>query len=380
MGYCPKCGASVYSDEIFCVNCGDKLPNNLSDRLFVKKWRLTHFLLPIILVIITIGISATIYTIYSIKIKDATAAYYEAEEALLLSDYELADQYISNAIEIYPTFNQAKQLRQFTQFSVDTLNNLATMESNQTKLQLILQAKNELTNYDGEAANDFRQLLLTKQKEIQIEMVKKKLAEEPLIADLPLLLWEADSIQDPEAYELVRRIRDQLITHTTNQAYSYLEQNQFSLAQRIVENGLYYVPNDLKLSSLLNSITKEQDSFIAAQEARLEQAFYQYEVELEKNENDAVDDLVIEFHINDDAQLVVSGEVTSVATVPIHALFIHYTLFDQDQEELGSNEIYVYPETLYPGETGKFDHIHFDKKIIEETTDVQVTSVTWLLD
>src|SRR5699024_3353147 len=185
----------------------------------------------------------------------------------------------------------------------------------------------------------------------------------------------ADSIQDPEAYQLVRRIRDQLITHTTNQAYSYLDQNQFSLARGIVESGLYYVPNDVKLTSLLNSIIKEQESFVVAQEERLEQAFFQYEAEQEINTNDAIDNLVIEFKINIDQQLVVSGELTSVATVPIHAVFIHYDLIDQDGEELDSNEIYIYPETLYPGESGQFDHIHFDLKLIEETVDVQVTSV-----
>ncbi|HHU20709.1 MAG TPA: zinc ribbon domain-containing protein [Bacilli bacterium] len=380
MGYCPKCGAAVYSDETFCVNCGDKLPNNLADRLFIKQWSFKYFLLPIVLVILIIGLSAIIYTIYSIKINDATAAYYQAEEALLLSDYQLADEYVSNAIEIYPHFEQAKQLKQFTQFSVNTLADLTELESNQDKLQLILQAKNELMNYQGEAVNIFQQQLLTKQKNLQIEMVRNKLAEDPKIEDLPLLLWEADSIQDPEAYQLVKQIRDQLITHTTNQAYSYLNQNQFSLAKRIVENGLYYVPNDLKLTSLLNSIMKEQESFIAAQEARLEQAFSQYEVEQEMNENDAIDDLVIEFKINSEQQLVVSGELTSVATVPIHAVLIHYVLIDQDGEELETNDIYVYPETLYPGESGQFDHIHFEKNLIEETVDIQVTTVTWLLN
>lgn len=380
MGYCPKCGASVYADEIFCVTCGNKLPNNMSERLVIKRWRFTHFLLPILLITIIIGLSAIFYTIYRIKINDATEAYYEAEEALLLSDYELANQYINNAIEIYPSFKQAKQLKQFTQFSVDTLNSLSDLSSNQDKLQMILHAKSELTNYQGEAVDHFRQQLLTKQKTIQIEMINNRLAENPEFEDLPLLLWEADSIQDPEAYQLVSQIKEQLITHITNQAYSYLDQNQFSVAQQVVENGLYYVPNDLKLSSLLNSIIRDQESFIAAQEARLEQAFYQYEVEQEINENDAIDNLVIEFNINNDEQLVVSGQMTSVATVPIHAILLNYTLFNKDNEELESYEIYVYPETLYPGETGQFDHTHLDTEVVEETADVQVNSVTWLLD
>src|SRR5699024_10701247 len=154
-GYCAKCGASVYSDETFCVNCGDKLPNNLADRLFVKQWRFKHFLFPIFLVILIIGLSAIICTFYSIKINDATEAYYKAEEALLLSDYQLADEYVCNAIEIYPNFEQAKQLKQFTQFSVNTLFDLTELETNQDKLQLILKAKYELMDYHGEAVNIF---------------------------------------------------------------------------------------------------------------------------------------------------------------------------------------------------------------------------------
>lgn len=380
MGYCPLCGSKVYPDEIFCVNCGEKLPNNIADRLYTKKWRFKHFLLPLTLLVLIIGLSIAIYTFSRLQINSAKAHYFDAEEALLLSDYELANEQIKEAIETYPTFTEARLLHQFTNFSVETLNNLSSVDNEQDQLQLILQAKNELTHYTGEAATQFQEQLMNKQKEIQLSMVKSKLAEDPSIDDLPALLWEADSIQDPEAYDLVRSIRDQLITHSADQAYAYLDQNQFTLAQSMVENGLYYLPNDEKLTSLLSSIEKERVAFELAQEARLEQAFSQYEAEQEINKNDALDDVSIEFEINNRDQLIVSGEITSVATIPIHAVLIHYTIFDADVSEIESNEIFVYPETLYPGETGQFDHIHFDDKIIEEADDVQITSITWLLN
>ncbi len=379
MAYCPKCGASVYSEEIFCVNCGEKLPHDLNQRLCTNKWRFKHFIMPITILSLIIIITIAIYTIYHYKLNEAKLAYTKAEEALLLSDYQLANQYIDESIKTLPGFNQAQQIKQFTQFSVEILDQLSKTDSNQDKLRLIIQAKNDLAHFTGEAVDIFTQQLLSTQAEIQIEMVKARLAQNPSVDDLPLLLWEANSIQDPEAYQLVRRIRDQLIAHTIDQAYQYLNKNQFSQAQSIVENGLYYAPNDLKLSSLLNSIEKEKAAFIATQEERLEQAFSQYEVEQQVNQNEAIEELEIDFKVNSDDQLVVSGQLKSVATVPIHAIFVHYTLFDDELNELKSNEIYVYPETLYPGETGEFDHIHFDQELIDKTTSVQVTSITWLL-
>ncbi|WP_440895159.1 zinc-ribbon domain-containing protein [Amphibacillus sp. Q70] len=380
MGYCPHCGSKVYPDEIFCVNCGENLPNNIADRLFTKKWHFKHFLIPLTLLVIMVGLSIVIYTASRLQINSAKAHYFNAEEALLLSDYELANEQVKKAIESYPAFSEARLLHQFTNFSVETLDSLSDIDTEQDQLQLILQAKNELTHYSGESAIQFQEQLMNKQTEIQLSMVKSKLEANPPIDDLPALLWEADSIQDPEAYDLVRSIRDQLITHSADQAYAYLDQNQFTLAQSMVENGLYYLPNDEKLTSLLSSIEKEKIAFEMAQEERLEQAFSQYEAEQEVNENDALDEVSIEFEIDSRGHLVVFGEITSVATIPIHAVLIHYTIFDADHSELESNEIFIYPETLYPGEIGQFDHIHFDDQIIEEADDVQITSITWLLN
>lgn len=380
MGYCPHCGAKVYLDEVFCINCGNKLPNDMEDRLFKKRWRFKHYLVPLTLLILMIGLSFSIYIITSMRIKSAKSYYIEAEEALLLSDYKLANQKIQSAIECYPAFTKARELSQFTVFSVEVLDNIANSSNEQDQLQLILQAKNNLTPFNGEVVEQFREQLLNKQKEIQLSMVKNKLDANPSIDDLPAILWEADSIDDQEAYELVRSIRDQLISHSEKQAYAYLEQNQFTLAENMVENVLYYLPDDEKLTSLLNSIKKEKEAFETAEENRLELAFSQYEAEQQINENDAIDDVSIEFDINSRKELIISGEITSVATVPIHAVLIHYSIFDKSGKEIESNELFVYPETLYPGETGKFDHISFDDKIIKEIDDVKVTSITWILD
>jgi len=382
MGYCPKCGSKFYSDEVFCVNCGEKLPDNIEDRLFIKKWQLKYFLVPFILFFLMASSALGIFAYNRIQMNKAKKLYEAAEESLLLSDYQLANEQVKEAIEIYPTFSEARDLYQFTTFSLETLNDLSKKESNQDKLQLILKAKNELTQYSGEIASQFQNHLLCEQNSLQISMVKNRLENEPTIDDLPALLWEADSINDPEAYDLVRTIREMLITESTNQAYQYIDQNQFSLAENIIESTLYYLPNDEKLTSLLNSITKEKIAFEEAAEARLEQAFSQFEAEQEMNESDAVEDALIEFEINDRNHLNISGEIKSVATIPIHAILVHYSIIDKNDTELETNEVYVYPDTLYPGETGEFDHTHtdFDKQLIEEVSDVHITSITWLLD
>jgi len=380
LGYCPKCGAKVYKEEIFCVNCGDRLPGDQDNRIPKNRWRVKYFTIPIILLIVIIGSSITIYTLFNIKVTDSEDLYIKAEEALLLTDYDSAKEHIEQAIDINPSFKQAEVLHQFTEFTVDTLNHLDGLDNEYEKIQMILEAKNELSHYTGEAVEQFKDLLSTKQTTIQLNLLNEKLAQNPSTEELPALLWEADSIQDPEAYELVRLIREQLVTHATNEAYAYLEQKQFRLAANTVKTSLQYSPNDSRLASLLNSIEKEKEAFEVAQEARLEQAFSQYEVEQERNENDAIDDLAIHFEVDQNEQLVISGELTSVATIPIHAILVHYTLLDEEANEIASNDIFIYPETLYPGETGEFERTYVDPDIVELIDDINVTSVTWLLD
>lgn len=380
MGYCPKCGSKIYSEELFCVSCGEKLPENIEDRFYQKKWQLKHFFIPIITFLLVLIVSIGIVTYERIQVNNAKELYNQAEEALFHADYEKADQHVREAIETHPTFSDARTLAKFTKFTVDTMKQLDAMETNQDQLQLILKAKNQLKQYSGEIADQFHNQLLNRQKGIQLMMINDRLDKKPSIDELPVLLWEADSINDPEAYTLARNIRDLLITESTNLAYQFVEQNQFSMAQNMIENALYYLPEDEKLTSLLNSIDKEKSAFELAEEARLEQAFSQYEAEQKINEHEAIEDISIDFEINNSEQLIIAGEITSVATVPIHAIIVNYIILDEDKNELLSNEIYVYPETLYPGETGKFDHTHLDEELTENVSSVHVASITWLLD
>ncbi|MBM7540406.1 zinc-ribbon domain-containing protein [Amphibacillus cookii] len=380
MAHCPYCGAKVYEDEIFCINCGDKLPDHIEDRILVKRRSAKTLVVPAVIVSLTICALVACYFFNYYQQSKAKSYYRQAEDAILVSDYDKAHEYIERALNHYPNFPEAQVLHQFAKFSVDVLTDLTQADDDDQQLQILYQAITELDNYSGEAADPFHDLLHQKQTDLQLMIVENKLNNEPSIHDLPAILWEAEGIQDPDAYELVSVIREQISAHTSNQANTYLQNNQFTEAKDTVENGLYYLPNDDKLQSLLETINKEQDIFTTELEVRMEQAISQYEEEADINQNDAVEIIDVDLNENNQGHLVVSGEISSLATIPIHTIQVHYVLRDQNDKVIETNDVYVYPDTLYPEEKGQFDHTYFDESWINDAVHIQVESITWLLD
>ncbi|WP_067839875.1 zinc ribbon domain-containing protein [Amphibacillus sediminis] len=380
MAYCPYCGAKVYHDEVFCPTCGDKLPQDIEKRIERKQFKLKHLKLPMIVVSMLLIIFVSLVW-YSFDQKTRAQVYYkQAEEHLLVEDYSSARLEIEKALNARPVFPSARVIQQFAQFALDTMTAIENEASQQEQLQIILQAKLELEHYEGEVANLFSNRLYQKQTELQLDLAKQKIADEPDVEDLPAILWEIEGIQDPEAYELARVIREQISAHTANQANTFLQSNQFSKARTTVENGLYYVAHDEKLQSLLATIEKEHKAFESALEVRMEQAITAYEEETNINQNDAVTVVNTEITDNEQGHLIIKGEIKSVATVPIHAIQIHYSLLDHKKNVIKENDVYVYPDTLYPSESGQFDQTYFDEDLIDQVTEIQIDSITWLLE
>src|SRR5699024_5797123 len=142
------------------------------------------------------------------------------------------------------------------------------------------------------------------------------LNSEPNIDDLKSLLWETEAINNDESMEIAESIRTKIVDFIFSKASEQLNNNQFSDAQILVEDGLKYVADSEKLLSLKTTIDKEKTAFETAQQERIEQAINMAAEEHEVNQSDAVKLNSVKLKKDDQEKLVVKGEVNSIATIP----------------------------------------------------------------
>ncbi len=380
LSYCPYCGSTTKEDESFCVHCGKKLPEDIDLRLMPKKNMSRFIYISLAIFIALSGICVGYYYYLQEQTEQALESYKEAEAYLLNGDYQQTLTSLNNALEHKENFPAAIELRDYTKLAIIIEEDLNVENTDyQESLMLINEGKKELSNYSGKAVEQLQEKLNNAQVNIQLEKVKAKLANEPSITTLQTILWEAEGIQDPEAEEIAQSIREQLIAYTSTKANQHIQEKQYSLARSVVENGLRYAPNSEKLLSLKTTIEKEKTAFETAEEQRIEQAMSAVAEEQERNENDAVELINITLSKDDQNNIVVSGELKSVATVPINTISVIYHILDEDGERIVSNETYVYPETLYPDEQGQFDFTHFDLDN-KQVHQVEIDTITWFLD
>lgn len=382
MLYCPKCGTKVKEDEFYCIKCGKSLPDDMHTRIDDVKAITKWWILPIvsiILVVFTVGLYA-----YTLQYKTAKALefYTEAEELILDENYIKANTVLEEALKQKSNFSQAQISLNYTNEANLILEQLETAEKLLTdgeykpSLDLINDAEEKLTTYNGPAVNNLVEKIDQTHATAKLEQLKAQLEQGPSINELRILIWEAEEINHPEAQTMATSIRDRIVDYTFSKASEELNDKQFNNALLIAEDGLKYAPESEKLQSLLTNINKEKISFEAEVQERLEQAMDTAYKENQLNENDAIDVVSVKVENDEAGQVVIKGEVKSIATVPINSILVEYVLLKND-EEIISNEIFVFPDTLYPSETGKFEFTHFDLDEKEKNLKPEVRKITW---
>jgi tetratricopeptide (TPR) repeat protein len=383
MAYCPYCGAIVKEEEQFCVSCGKALPDDLFERQQGKKKFNRWWLLPItsFLVSMIVMICVYFYTTYDNKM--ALKAYDEGVELALSGKYSDAKNYFEEALNRNQHLKAAIHNAQFMDIALSIQNKLAKAQellenhSFQEALKLTKEGEELLKNYDGLVVDELLNRLINLNNEIHTKELKFKLSQKPTIQDLQLLLWQAETIQTDEAKAITEDIRNRIIDYTYTTANEILKMNQYSDAINIIENGLRFAPNSEKLLSLKTTVEKEKIAFETEQQQRIQQAMDAWEKEYEKNKHDAVEIISIKSSKDKFGDLVVEGVIKSTATVPIYSISVEYNLYNEDDELVGSNIVYTYPDTLYPDEEGKFEFTHYD---IDENLTAKIIKVQWFLD
>ncbi|MBR7553505.1 FxLYD domain-containing protein [Allobacillus sp. GCM10007491] len=381
MKYCTQCGTQTEKNERFCLVCGAEIPDldeRIPDEGFNRWW-----LLPIIMlsIILAGGIIMHFYLEHqnSETINAFESGIQHAEEG----HYTQALEAFEEAVSLKSNFQAAKTAKEFMEVAltveskIQSIDKLIEEQKFHEGLQLAQEAEDQLESYKGEVTQRLLDRIISKRNEVQIAQIEQQFSESPSFEELKILLWQIHSINAEKSEELVQAMEDRFINDTFSRASENLQDNQFTTALNIVEEGLRYLPESERLKNLKSTIEKQKVAFETEQQKRIEQALSQYELEQDHNKNNAVEVVKVTAKPDEYGDIVVKGEIKSVATVPIQSVTVNYSLYDEEDELLTENETFLYPETLYPNETGKFEYIHYE---MPDKVSIEINQISWFLD
>lgn len=381
--HCPYCGTNVKENESYCIKCGKQLPEDMHNRTKRTKGPNKFWFLPatvIVLLALSIGV---FYLFLENQTADAKDLYTEAEKTAQQGDYKQAKKMFEQALEQKGNFPQATNAKQFMDIAIriqtklDNASKSLAKHDYQNALNMIVETESFLKNYNGSVVkNVVNDIVLTRNK-IKTDQLRSDLEKDPTINDLKVLIWEGESIKSNEAEKMTADIRRQIIDYTYAKASEQLKKRHFSDAKALINEGIIYAPKSEKLKSLQTTIDNEKVAFETMQQRRIESALNTAEQERKQNKNDAIELVNVKLKNNKQGKLVVGGKVKSVATVPINTVLVKYDLLTQEGEKFTSNEVYVFPDTLYPDEVGEFEFTHFDIDKKAKKLDVEVSKIKW---
>ncbi|QHS22073.1 zinc ribbon domain-containing protein [Virgibacillus sp. MSP4-1] len=383
MAHCPFCGTEVKQGEEYCINCGKEMPTDLAERIPKNQGFNKWWFLPIGALFLAILVFIGYYFFLSSQENQALETYKKADKVAVDGNFQQAKKLYKEAQQYKSEFPAAVQNAQFMdiamsiQQQLNSAKNLQEENAFQQAIKITKQAEEDLQNYNGEVVDKLLDQLVKTRNEIKTAEVKERLSQEPSVEELKLLLWEAEGIQTDKARNITKKIRTRLVNYTYTKANESLKSNHFTDAMAIIEDGLRYAPESEKLQSLKTTIEKEKVAFETEQQKRIEQAINAAEQEYKLNKNDAIEMVSIEAKKDDFGDLIVSGTLKSVATVPIYSVSVSYNLLDKNGEIVETNEVYIYPDTLYPEEEGNFEFTHYE---MDKELKAEVDQVKWFLD
>ncbi len=382
--YCPYCGSLVIEEEKYCMKCGKELPSDFDERVTSSKSKWKWWKYPIIISLVIALFITVLFVRTQQQENDAQELYQQAEEMALIGDYQTSKEYIEQALDHKNNFPTAKAVLDFLKIAIESKNTineidaLVKSQNYEEALDKLNAIENNISGFKGDLINKLNTTVSDYRNNILYQQAEHKLTNDLSKDELKELLWDVEEITDDKAEVIKEAIQEKIVAHTSNHATELLKENQFNQAMLVVEDGLIYAEESEQLQSLKTTVEKEKIAFETAQEERIEQALTIYEQEDEINRNQAVEVLNVNASVSTN-EITVTGEIKSVATVPINSILVSYQLKNNDTQIL-ENDVYVFPETLYPDEKGKFEFTHFNKEIKNNDLTAEVTKITWFID
>lgn len=384
--HCPYCGTEVKEDESYCIKCGKQLPNDMDNRMKTSKASKKYWFLPLSIIVL-LALSIGIFHLFlQNQAAQAKELYTRAEKHAQHGEYKDAKKLFNLALEQKGNFPQAKDAIEFVDIAMrvktklDNASKFLAKQDYHKALNLIVEIESSLKDYNGSVVKKLVNEIVLTRNTIKTDQLKSDLKEDPTIDDLKVMLWEAESIKSNEAEKITTNIRNQIIDYTYSKASEQLNKRHFSDAQALVSDGMIYAPKSEKLESLQTTINNEKVAFETAQQRRIESAISTAEKERKQNKNNAIELVDVTLENDDQGKLVVTGKVKSVATIPVNTILIEYELLTKQGEKFLSNEVYAFPDTLYPNEVGEFEFTHFDIDKKASELGVKVAKIKWYTD
>ncbi|UOQ48025.1 zinc ribbon domain-containing protein [Gracilibacillus caseinilyticus] len=385
MSFCPNCGSQVQEMETFCVSCGKRLPEDILKRKRPVKPSKKWWFLPVLSILIACLIIGSVYVFQRYQTNKALSYFNEAEEMAQIGDYKQALTLIDFALEYKERFPAAEQVGAFLKVAIQTEDQFKQVKTTldehhfQQSFDILQQSEESLQHFNGDLVDQLMEQNMLLKNQTMLAQATYQLSNDPSRDDLKTLLWEIQDISEDQAADVKSQITEKLVSMTYKKATALLNDLQFSKALLVIDDTMKVIESSEQLESLKTTINKEKTAFESAQEERIEQAITAFEEEQELNESHAIELKDIQLQKDKDTWKV-TGELKSVATVPIHSILVKYTVYDEEENALVDNEVYVFPETLYPNEVGKFEFTHYDMESEAKQLTPKMEEITWYLD
>lgn len=388
--FCHRCGVKVVEDANYCSNCGVSLKEEEPTLLernrkstTSRRKRMVPFFLPILTAIVVFA-SIFAYYSYEKKVNAQVLAWKETSESLALDgDYGRAKTYLKDALEKRPNYfvlrNNLEVVTLVEEYE-EELQKVASLlaerdfEEAEKKLQKMREG---MINIQGPLADKIKSEINSLEGSIKIAKIVMDLEKLTTVDELAKQLQILSSIPSEDGKVVKEQIMNRIVQLSIEDAEKELENRQFTRALAIADRGLQYALNDERLLAFKEKVQLDQQAFEQAEIERIERAKEAAAQEELKNRTAAVEVVSFEAEMDEFKGLVVSGEIKNVATADISSITVSYKILDKNRKEIEERSTTVFPYTLSPGETGKFEDYYFD---VDDEVTVEIDNITWFVE
>lgn len=361
--YCHKCGKSIHKESHFCSNCAAKIETiKVDDAKAGNRHRKLTWLLPAATFFIALVVIGSFYVYETMANSEVEALMQEGEAKALAGNLLSAKVDFEQVLQIRPKHTAAAfniEVIEQGQRYEELLDEAASFDEKKQfdeGLLILEELELELAEQEGPFFERLKEQSRQQTASLTVASVDEARSEKKTIEDIVELLEKIKGFTSHEAKEMDKLLKGKLIHLAIKQGKNYLQKNQFTEAEIEFDRGLSHDPTNEELLAYKETVKNERVAFKQAEQKRLENATAKAAEEDDFNWTNAIKPLVLESSYDKDkGELLVWGEAKNVGTRPINEIDIHYTIFDEDGNELTDNRTPVSPDVLMPNGIGYFE-------------------------
>ncbi|MBZ9685950.1 zinc ribbon domain-containing protein [Clostridium estertheticum] len=384
--FCDNCGTELKDETVFCYKCGTKVDGGMDEEIFRKDSphinKRFKFIIPIICFIFAIIFNLLCYVYESKVTARVENMRQQAEELALKDKISEAANLIDSALALRPNNKTLQSDKIVLKDGKNVDVHITNVESyikkqDYTKALSELDISNkEIVNNSGSFYDMLNSNIENKRTGVTILQIKSEMNNKNSIDELNSLLVRVAIYNVVEAKDTAEAIKIKIVDISYNKANEFLKKNGFSDAQAAINEGLKYDANNKKLLSFKDSIEKHKQDFELQEKNRIEQAMVSAAKEDENNRTNALEILETKTILDEYGDCVISGQAKNIATKSISSIQIYFTIYDIDNNELGTDYAYISPDYLEVNGTGNFETVEYG---MPNADHIKVTNTTWYI-